>query len=136
MNSLLAPIKSRWLLVDDNADILRVLAAVVKTITDAEIETFCSPVEALAAFAAAPDKYELVITDYEMPGMDGVELCRRLRALIPAQMIFLATGSGFITEAGAQQAGFGALLSKPFPFAVLRSALATKCINHEFACAA
>lgn len=112
-----------WMLVDDNADVLRVLAVMLKTLTGAEIECHSSPKMALVAFAAEPEKYGLVITDFEMPEMDGVELCRQIRAVAPAQKIFLATGSGFFTENCARHAGFSALLNKPFPIAALRAAL-------------
>ncbi len=124
MNNPFTPNETkRWMLVDDHRDILLMLAAVIGNLTDAEIECHKDSGSALAAFAAAPERYDLVITDYEMPGMDGVELCRRLRAISPAQKIFLATGSGFFTEAAARHAGFCALLNKPFPLAVLREAL-------------
>src|SRR5258706_10237898 len=95
-----------WMLVDDSADVLELVSALVENLTDAKVECFNSPQAGLAAFADAPEKYEVVITDYEMPGMDGVELCRRLREIAPAQKIFLATGSGFFTEAAARRAGF------------------------------
>lgn len=113
-----------WMIVDDNPDTLRMMSALLENLTSAEIECFNTPQAALAAFADAPERYELVITDFEMPGMDGVELCRRLRAISPAQKIFLATGSGFFTEAAARHAGFSALLNKPFPLALLKAALA------------
>lgn len=114
----------RWMLVDDNADILEMMSALAENLTDAEIECFNSPVAALAAFADAPEKYEVVITDFEMPGMDGVELCRRMLALAPTQKIILATGSGFFTEAAARRAGFSGQLNKPFPIERLRATLA------------
>lgn len=104
----------RWMLVDDNADILEMMSALVENLTDAEIERFNSPQAALAAFADAPNQYELVITDYEMPGMDGIKLCRRLRELAGGLKVFLATGSGFFTEEAATRAGFLGLLNKPF----------------------
>jgi CheY-like chemotaxis protein len=125
----------RWLLVDDNEDILTVLTAMLENLTAAKIEIHHSPPSALAAFAAAPEKYELVITDFEMPEMDGVELCRRLRAIAPAQKIFLATGGGFFTPAAARHAGFSALLNKPFRLAELNEALATAGLENKAACA-
>ena len=124
MNSFTYPIGTRWMLVDDNADILLMLSTVLENITSAEIECYNSPQSALAAFIQSPDSYELVITDFEMPGMDRLELCRRLHSLAPAQKIFLATGSGGFTEAAARHAGFCALLNKPFLLADLQVALA------------
>ena len=124
MNPFPATTETRWMLVDDNEDILTMVSAVLENLTGAEIECYNTPQAALAAFIRSPASYELVITDFEMPDMDGVALCRRLRALKPGQKIFLATGSGFFTEAAARHAGFSALLNKPFPFSLLKQALA------------
>jgi CheY-like chemotaxis protein len=46
------------------------------------VSVACSGEQALQAFQA--DRPDLVITDYKMPGMNGDELLRRLRALDPA----------------------------------------------------
>lgn len=113
------------MLVDDNADILLMLSGVLEHFTDATIECHDSPQSALAAFAASPAGYDVVFTDFEMPGMNGIELCRWMRKLAPGQKVLLATGSGFFTEAAARSAGFLALLEKPFALDALRSALAT-----------
>ena len=126
----------RWMLVDDNTEILMMLSALVENFTAATIECYNSPQSALAAFAAAPDGYELVITDFEMPGMDGAELCRQLRTLSPGQKVFLATGSGFLSEVAASHHGFSALLNKPFPLVVLQEKLAAARLLNEAACAA
>jgi hypothetical protein len=124
-----------WMLVDDNADVLSLTAELVGCLTDAHLECFHSPQAALAAFAEAPEKYVLVITDFEMPGLDGVELCRRLRTISPTQKIILATGSGFFTTAAARHAGFCGLLNKPFPLATLcetliEAGLETELLTH------
>jgi CheY-like chemotaxis protein len=117
--------------VDDNDDLLFMLATMLGKLTDAEIGQFRSPASALEAFAAAPEKYELVITDYEMPEMDGVELCRRMHAVAPTQKIVLTTGSGFFTAAVAQRAGFSALLNKPYSLAEIHAALAATGIKTD-----
>ncbi|HSY18358.1 MAG TPA: response regulator [Candidatus Acidoferrales bacterium] len=124
MNPSLANTETRWMLVDDNENILLMLSAVLENLTGATIECYTTPSKALAAFAESPDGYELVITDFEMPGMDGVELCRLLRLVSPGQKIILATGSGYFTEAAAQHAGFSGLLDKPFALPQLKAALA------------
>jgi two-component system cell cycle sensor histidine kinase/response regulator CckA len=123
MNPFPPTTKTRWMLVDDNRDILFMQSMMLEDLTSMTIECYTSPLEALAAFQASPESYELVITDFEMPGMDGVELCRQLRALSPGQKVILATGSGFFTEAAAARAGFSALLDKPFPLPALKAAL-------------
>ena len=120
-----APTKSnRWMVVDDNPDLLAMMQLLLEQLHEGPVDCFRSSPEALAAFAAAPDGYELVVTDYEMPDLDGVALCRSLLSLSPELKVILATGSGFFTDAAARHAGFSGLLSKPFPMATLRTALA------------
>jgi CheY-like chemotaxis protein len=126
----------RWMLVDDNTDLLMMLAAVVENLTSAAIECHNTPQSALAAYAAAPEKYELVITDFDMPGMTGVDLCQQMRAVTPAQRIFLTTGSGYFSEVAARAFGFCALLNKPYPLAALQNALASVGLVQQAACAA
>jgi CheY-like chemotaxis protein len=72
MNSNLAQTettgRTRWMIVDDNEDILSLMQAIATRLGDVAAECFNSPKNALAAFRAAPEKFPLVITDLEMPG--------------------------------------------------------------------
>lgn len=111
--------RPRWLVVDDDEGVLGFLAALLETLGLAEVQRFNHPAAALAALAAAPDRCQLVITDLEMPGMNGIELCRRMRRVVPQLKIVLATGSCAVNEAGARCCGFIGLLNKPFPAADL-----------------
>lgn len=113
----------RWMIVDDNEEILSLMCEIIARFSDGEIACFNSPQAALAAFEAAPENFELVITDFEMPGMNGVKFCHRLLAISPAVKILLATGSGLVSEEAAANEGFCGLLHKPFPFAVLQRVL-------------
>ena len=70
--------------------------------------------EALAAFRAAPEQFDLVVTDYEMPHMSGEVLARELRDIRPDIPIILCTGSSVMTGVNAHRLGFDALLRKPF----------------------
>lgn len=109
--------RARWMVVDDNDGVRDFLACVLEMRGMADIFSFGSAHEALAAFTATPDQFQLVITDLDMPGMNGIELCRRLRAMSPELKIVLATGNDAANVAGAQQCGFSGLLAKPFPAA-------------------
>jgi len=125
----------RWMMVDDDPDMLRVMRLVVGMFTTAVVECHESPAAALAAFAANPAGYELVITDLEMPEMDGAELCRRLHEIVPEQRVVLVTGSGAFDGLSARRAGFSALLEKPFPMDALHGVLALAGFENERAAA-
>lgn len=114
-------ITRRWMLVDDNEAVLDLMREAVAHFGGAPVECFSSPCDALTAFQASPADFELIITDLEMPGMNGVELCRQIHALAPMARVLLATGSGLVTEEAAAHAGFSGLLQKPFPLAALRN---------------
>jgi CheY-like chemotaxis protein len=116
--------KTCWMVVDDNRDVLDALGSLLEAVGGVTVERFQSGVEALRAFAAAPGDYEFVVTDLEMPGMSGIELCRSLRALAPRLKILLATGSGIITGREARERGFCGVLPKPFPVEALKQAVA------------
>jgi CheY-like chemotaxis protein len=115
--------RPRWMIVDDNQDILSLVRDIIARFSDVDVECFNSPQAALAVFEAEPDAFEFVITDLEMPDMSGIELCRRLRVFSPSLKILLSTGSEIISDEEAVQKGFCGLLRKPFPFAALQHAL-------------
>jgi len=115
--------RPRWMIVDDNPDILSLIQGIVARFSDVDIECFNSPEAALAAFKSEPAAFEFVITDLEMPEMNGIELCRRLRGLAPSLKILVSTGSEIISDEEAVEKGFCGLLRKPFPYAALQRAL-------------
>ena len=71
----------------------------------------------------AKDPAPVLFWDLNLPGMDGVALCRRLREGWPGLVIYAVTGyaSRFDTEA-CRQAGFDDYFTKPVPLADLRAA--------------
>jgi len=70
--------------------------------------------EALQAFKAQPDKFDLVITDMTMPGMTVDVLTQELLNLRPELPIILTTGfSEKMTKEGARAIGVRAFVMKP-----------------------
>ncbi|MEE8292134.1 MAG: ATP-binding protein, partial [Candidatus Tectomicrobia bacterium] len=73
-----------------------------------------SSIEALEAFRAMPQRFDLVITDQTMPQMTGEQLVRELRRIRPDIPIILCTGFSHIMNAEKAQAmGIDAFCMKP-----------------------
>ncbi|MCK5405301.1 MAG: response regulator, partial [Desulfobulbaceae bacterium] len=78
------------------------------------VTSFSSPVAALQAFRAAPDDFDLVITDLTMPGLLGTELATELLQVRPSLPIVLCSGySSLSSREKILEAGIRAFLSKP-----------------------
>ncbi len=83
------------------------------------------PHEALEQVRAAPQDFDVVVTDMTMPGMSGIELARGLSAAGATMPVVLL--SGWIdaqSEKEARAAGIATLLAKPIQMAELVSAVA------------
>jgi DNA-binding response OmpR family regulator len=64
--------------------------------------------------------YHLALLDYNMPGINGLDLCRRLKNSQPSLVVALITASSSITKTGAAaEAGVRYSLVKPVNFSVL-----------------
>jgi PAS domain S-box-containing protein len=86
---------------------------------------FTSSEEALAAFAAHPDRFDAVLTDERMPGLSGAELIRALRQVRPSVPVVWMSGYlGAAVVRRAREAGADAVLGKPVARHELASALA------------
>ena len=73
-----------------------------------------SSIEALGAFRANPDRFDLVITDFTMPNMTGMELAKELLKLRSDIPVILCTGySAHINEDKAKGSGIRAFVMKP-----------------------
>ncbi|OGB07634.1 MAG: hybrid sensor histidine kinase/response regulator [Burkholderiales bacterium RIFCSPHIGHO2_12_FULL_65_48] len=79
-----------------------------------EVSGYTDPHEATAALRAAPQAFDLLVTDYNMPGFCGVDLVREARLIRPDLPVALA--SGYVTaeiEQAALAEGAQALIHKP-----------------------
>jgi CheY-like chemotaxis protein len=83
-----------------------------------QVETASSGYEALAKFD--PARFDLVVTDYAMPGMKGDQLAQAIKKKSPQTPVILLTAF----PPDAQPACFNLVITKPFAFEDLRSALA------------
>ena len=97
---------------DDEALLFLVKRALTKR--GFEVSIFHDPRQAVEALRERPLNYDLLITDYNMPGYSGLEVLREAHLIHPELPIALA--SGYITseiERNALEAGALALIYKP-----------------------
>ena len=109
------------LLVDDEPLARDVLARYL--LTDGHrVETAINGQEGIDRFAAGA--FDLLITDYGMPGMNGVQLAAQVRSVCPTQPIILVTGFTASTFASHEKfAGIDLVMRKPVPRRELQRAL-------------
>jgi signal transduction histidine kinase/ActR/RegA family two-component response regulator len=102
--------RGRVLLVDDDDDVRNVAAAMV-TELGYEVTMAAAGEEALRRLGER--RFDLMVTDVAMPGMNGVELSRRARRLVPEMPILFASGYADVQTFGVELSD-QALLRKPF----------------------
>jgi two-component system KDP operon response regulator KdpE len=103
--------QARILVVDDEPQIARVLRSGLSS-HGYDVRVASNGREAVDA--AAEFHPDLVITDLAMPGMDGVELCRRLRSESEVPIIVLSVRGAESSKVEALDAGADDYITKPF----------------------
>ena len=103
------------LIVDDDPFIRKLIATTLEDVAGFELVEAADGREAVEA--AARERPELVFLDIEMPGLDGLEACRRLRAApdtARATIVILTAAPRDTAERDAETAGADLFLTKPF----------------------
>ncbi len=104
----------RIFLVDDEPQVLSVGRRTLEAL-GYEVTAHGSATAALTAFIAEPRRWDLVITDFAMPGLNGVELARQIRTRRRDIPIILCTGfGGAVDAAAAKSIGVVQVINKPF----------------------
>ncbi len=105
--------KEQILLVDDEEDIITMEKQMLERL-DYQVVSHTSSLEALEAFRAQPDKFDLVITDMAMPNMPGDKLSAELIKMRSDIPILICTGfSETMSEKKADAKGIKGFLLKP-----------------------
>ena len=124
--------RPKVLVVDDEAQITRVLKTALST-QGYEVRAAGDGVAAIALFAEwHPD---VVVTDISMPEMDGVELCRELRATSEIPIIVLSVRDQERKKIQALDAGADDYVTKPFSIQELLARLRAQLRRASFSAA-
>jgi CheY-like chemotaxis protein len=114
---------SRIMIVDDNRDAADSLALLLQLEAHATLTAYSGD-DALSRVASFDPQF--VLLDIGLPEMDGYEVARRLKTLVPRARLIAVTGYGL---AGDKQrsadSGFEAHLVKPVNLAAIQSAFAS-----------
>lgn len=104
-------LKARVLLVDDEEDFLATLAERLET-RGLKVNAVTSGEEAVAK--VDEQSFDLIVLDLAMPGMDGLETLKRIKAKQPEAEIIILSGQGSIkTSIEAMKLGAEDFLQKP-----------------------
>ena len=102
------------LLVEDDPSVRKLLTLLLQS-SGYTVHAAASGDEALELASRPGLAFDLLLTDYVLPGLSGVELCVALRARSPDLRLLVMTGHAEIPPAGAAELPEGAeLIGKPF----------------------
>lgn len=90
------PATPRHILYLDDDDTLVFLVRRLLERRGYQVSAFTDQQEAIDAVRAAPDRFDLLMTDYNMPGMSGLDVARAVRAISPGLPV--AVASGYISD--------------------------------------
>ncbi|MBA2380804.1 MAG: response regulator [Chloroflexi bacterium] len=100
------------LCVDDEPVVLLLMTRLLERL-GLEVTTATGPIEALAFFEAG--RFDLIVTDIRMPGMDGHAFLAEIRVRDPEVPVVVATGHASLDSAiRAIRDGASGMLMKPF----------------------
>ena len=111
------------LCVDDEPALVELLRDQLESL-GYRVSAYVSPLEALSDFLGHPLDFDVLLTDFTMPGMSGADLAERILKVRPDLPVVMATGYGHVvTEERVRELGVRPLLQKPFSMALLGEAI-------------
>jgi CheY-like chemotaxis protein len=102
------------LVVDDNT-VFRIVVSKMLSRLGYEVSSADSGENGLSIFLK--NKFDLVLSDYEMPGMDGVALACSVKKTSPRTRVVIMTGAGKETVFSRNSTAVDEVISKPFTLA-------------------
>ncbi len=105
--------KMNILVAEDDADVRELIASILKT-DNCMVDLIPDGLQAIRAFTGR--KYDLVITDFDMPGLDGIALARSIHDLEPSTPVVMVTGKALDhgQKTAIEAAGIARVIRKPF----------------------
>ncbi len=105
----------RVLIVDDERSVVKILRMMLTNIGVTQIFTAKDGMEALAFLGACDDMVNVIICDWNMPRMDGIQLLEQVRSTSPDMAFIMVTGRATLDAVqDAKSLNVTAFIAKPF----------------------
>ena len=106
--------RKRILYIDNNWAVIEPVNQILNRLGyETVVTTWCS--EAVKLVRSQPERFDLIITDMNMPDMDGFELSRTIKEIRPDIPILLCTGfASMVDREDMAAAGISEVIPKPF----------------------
>jgi DNA-binding NtrC family response regulator len=103
--------QKKILLVEDDEDLLQLFDGVLSQ-AGFSVDKFTDPLKAHACFEENPDRYDLVLSDINMPHISGIELAKNIRKINPFIEVVLMSAFDYF-ESDLREVELSTFLKKP-----------------------
>jgi CheY-like chemotaxis protein/HPt (histidine-containing phosphotransfer) domain-containing protein len=127
-----SPIASHTLVVDDEAISRR---AITHALDRAKLKSTSVEDPNMALKLLAESIYDLIFLDVDMPGMNGFELCTKIRAMPPYKttpIVFVTSLTDFESRTSSMMSGGNDFIAKPFHFLELAVKALVYVLRHKY----
>lgn len=121
----------RILVVDDEIDIIQLIKAALN-LDGFNVDSFTDPENALKHFCLYPDRYSLVLSDINMPVINGLQLVKEIESINPDVKKILMTAYTLDRNEMAQtlqSTRIDDFLQKPFTLRILKDIITKHMVN-------
>jgi DNA-binding NtrC family response regulator len=121
-------------IIDDEFDVAQLFRDALSQLEGVRLFAFTDPILALEHFQVNESAYALVISDYRMPGLNGMELLKKTKDLNPMVRTILVTGfdkDDQIFRAYTKKKIINAFIQKPIGIHDLIMEVDTQLHNYE-----
>ncbi len=112
----------RILFVEDDEDQLQTIPRVLESL-GYSVTSSGHPEQALEMLQNTPEAWDLLITDFDMPDINGLELAQEVGMLVPALPVILVSGRDVASQGAGSLPNIRTMISKPYNKGTLAEAI-------------
>ena len=114
--------EGRILFVEDDPDQLETIPRVLKNL-GYEVDPIGDAAVAASMISEHPDSWDLVITDFDMPALNGLELATHISKTAPELPVIMVSGRNIAAKGAEEIPSVKTLVSKPYNSSIIAKAI-------------